>query len=70
MGKRHQWHSARDGERVHHDHEDCPEGQNIDYYWLRHNGGGRPLCGRCAHLNAADRLMFLRLEPPTQVSTP
>ena len=54
MAKRHQWHSARDGERVHHDNEDCQDGLNIDYYWLRHNAGGRPLCEMCARLNAAE----------------
>lgn len=55
MARHHQWHSARGGEQVHHDNEDCPEGRDIDYYWLRHNSGGRPLCAVCAHLNADDR---------------
>ena len=55
MARRHQWHSARDGERVHHDNEDCPDGQSIDYYWLRHTTGARPLCPTCAALNAASR---------------
>jgi hypothetical protein len=53
MARHQQWHSARDGERVHHDNEDCPDGQNIDYYWLRHHTGGRPLCANCARLNTA-----------------
>jgi hypothetical protein len=73
MAKRHQWHSARDGERVHHDHEDCQDGQQIDYYWLRHNAGGRPLCDTCARLNAADaedarRLMWIDAPPTTHTT--
>jgi hypothetical protein len=68
MAKHHQWHSARDGERVHHDNDDCDDGQYIDYYWLRHNSGGRPLCETCAQLNAAEAHDFRRRASMTQTS--
>lgn len=70
MARHHQWHSARGGELVHHDNEDCPEGRNIEYYWLRHNAGGRPLCAVCAELNGAGyRAATTRASMP-EASTP
>ncbi len=70
MARHHQWHSARGGERVHHDNEDCPEGRSIDYYWMRHNAGGRPLCAVCAELNAHEQVRTVPGKPLLELPAP
>jgi hypothetical protein len=44
------WHSIK--QQVHHNDTDCPEGNNIERENLRSGTGGKPLCQRCATLNA------------------
>ena len=41
----------RAGETVHHDNNQCTEGNNIEAHYLKSGDGGRPLCAHCKRLD-------------------
>jgi hypothetical protein len=53
--RRSPWYSTRIGETVHHDNTLCPEGSNVELYYLRRGTGGLPLCKHCARLDQEGR---------------
>lgn len=47
------WHSIRiSDKKVHHNNSACTEGNNIEKHYRKDGTDGRPLCERCAKLNA------------------
>lgn len=53
MPKTSPWHSIL--QNVHHDNTECTEGNNIESENRRPGTGGKPLCKRCAELDAAGK---------------
>lgn len=45
--------SRRRGETVHHNQDDCQDGNNIEDYYFAWGTGGLPLCHRCQRISAA-----------------
>lgn len=45
------FYSILPGTRVHHNNNQCTEGNNIEHRNRRSGTGGHPLCSRCAELN-------------------
>jgi hypothetical protein len=49
MSKVSPWHSVK--ENVHHDNNQCTEGNNIENVNRREGTGGKPLCAHCSRLD-------------------
>ena len=45
------YHSIKPGTKVHHNHSECTEGNNIEAYYKRPGTGGHPLCEHCKRLS-------------------
>lgn len=45
------WHSTRPQATVHHNNNECTEGNNIENKYKKPGTGGRKLCKRCQKLN-------------------
>jgi len=50
MGKVAAYHSKKEGTKVHHNHSECTEGNNIETYNKVAGTGGLPLCDHCKRL--------------------
>ncbi len=50
MAKVAAYHSAKAGTKVHHNNNQCTEGNNIESYNRRSGTGGLPLCSHCQRL--------------------